>query len=155
MPLIKMINNSYSNKGALHNVLSYIIRNASIYGGLAVDPDYAEFQMQLVKELFYKTEGRQVRHFIVAFDEYEDVDLGGIYQLAQKIALYYANRYQIIFGIHMNTENIHIHFALNTVSYIDGRMYREGFGDGLKLKAHILALLPNMTIDIDEDSLDI
>lgn len=56
MPLIEMINNSYSNKSARHNVLSYIIRNAFIYGGLAVDPDYAEFQMQLVKELFYKSD---------------------------------------------------------------------------------------------------
>ncbi len=44
--------------------------------------------MLLVKELFYKTEGRQVRHFIVAFAEYEDVDLEHIYDLAQKIALY-------------------------------------------------------------------
>lgn len=153
MPLIKMINDSYSNQNALHNVIDYIRRRSLIYDGLAVAPNDAEFQMQFVKEAFYKTEGRQIRHFIVAFSNSEDYDIDEIYTLAQKIALYYANKYQIILGIHMNTENAHIHFAFNTVSYIDGKMYREGYGDYIKLKAYISTLLHGASVSImTEDS---
>lgn len=154
MPLIKMINDPYRDGEALHNVLDYMLRSASICGGLAVDPHYAEFQMRLVKEVFYKVEGRQIRHFIVSFADNEDFSLEEAYALAQKIALYYADKYQIIFAIHTNTDHLHIHFALNTVSYRDGKMYREGYGDYIKLKAYIASLFPGMAVGLIEDATD-
>ncbi len=47
------------------------------------------------------------------------------YILGWQIAAYYAHRYQIVFGVHENTENLHIHFVFNTVSFVDGLKYNN------------------------------
>lgn len=72
MPVLIMIDKSYNDEEALHDVISYICRGGYGYiGGYGVDPRYAAEQMQLVKQLWGKEQGRQVRHFIVSFDRAE------------------------------------------------------------------------------------
>lgn len=46
-----------------------------------------------------------------------------LYYIALRISVYYGCSYQIVFGVHTDTEKIHIHFIMNTVSFIDGTMY--------------------------------
>lgn len=48
---------------------------------------------------------------------------------------YYSSRYQIVFGVHTDTRNIHIHFIMNTVSYVDGMMYSGNAVDMNNFKA--------------------
>lgn len=57
--------------------------------------------------------------------------------LAGEIARYYSDKYQIFYAVHEDTDNVHIHFGMNTVSYVDGSMYAEGYGDYYRLVAHI------------------
>lgn len=143
MPLLKLLNEPYHHPGDLERVIDYILRSASLSGGVGVDVDDAVFQMQLVKKFWHKTAGRQVRHFILSFSNTssESLPLEDIYDLSLQIAQHYCARYQIVFGIHTNSDHVHVHFALNTVSYIDGKMYREGYGDCYTLKA----LIENLT----------
>ena len=63
----------------------------------------------LVKQHFQKMDGREMRHFIVSFDE--DITPYDAYIMGRQIAAYYAHRYQIVFGVHDDTENLHIHFV--------------------------------------------
>lgn len=54
-----------------------------------------------------------------------------------EIAAYYGKRYQVFFGIHGNTDHRHIHFVMNTVSYIDGKKYAEGYDDFFKFREYV------------------
>ena len=47
-----------------------------------------------------------------------------------------------LYGVHHDTLHIHIHFAVNTVSYIDGRMYSGSWGDYAELRDFIQDLMP-------------
>ena len=94
-------------------------------------------QMETVKEVWHKTEGRQARHFVVSFAWGERISEAEAWRLAYWIALYYADRYQIVYAVHEDTENVHIHFVFNPVSFVDGRIYAEGKDDFSRLQAHI------------------
>ena len=43
-------------------------------------------------------------------------------------------KYQVVVTTHLNTDNIHNHFVINSVSFVDGRKFRNGIGDRLELR---------------------
>lgn len=43
-------------------------------------------------------------------------------------------KYQVVVTTHLNTENIHNHFVVNSVSFKTGRKFRNGIGDRLELR---------------------
>lgn len=148
MPVLIMINKSYNDEEALHNVIGYICRGGYGYiGGYGVDPRYAAEQMQLVKQLWGKEQGRQVRHFIVSFDRAEFVSYEKIMQIGFDICRYY-HKYQSVYGLHGDTDHLHLHFAVNTVSYKDGKMYAEGISDWHRLRGYIQGLMPQWYVDL-------
>lgn len=147
MPYLKLMNESYSSQDAVEYVIQYIIRN-SLYVGSATcstDPTECICQMKYIKAIWGKDQGRQIRHFILAFScQNEYVQMTELIQLGEQIAGYYDHSYQTIWAIHKSPKgNYHIHVAFNTVSYQDGRMYREGREDLGRLAQYIRGLLPD------------
>lgn len=58
--------------------------------------------------------------------------------MSHSIASYFADRYQIVYGIHNKpcynkyercTSLYHAHFIMNSVSYIDGKMFSENHSE--------------------------
>lgn len=145
MPIFKEVNESYFGPQTLRNVLNYVLRGGDV-GGLAVDPAHAHEQMLLVKQIWNKLGGRQIRHFIVSFAPHEFLLPDDARTYAYQIARYYSAHYQIVFGVHHDTKNLHLHFAFNTVSYQDGKMYSGGRGDYYSLINHIQSCMPQWTI---------
>lgn len=43
-------------------------------------------------------------------------------------------KYQVVVTTHLNTDNIHNHFVINSVSFMDGKKFRNGIGDRLELR---------------------
>ena len=43
-------------------------------------------------------------------------------------------KYQVLVTTHLNTDNIHNHFVINSVSFVDGKKFRNGIGDRLELR---------------------
>lgn len=118
----------YHDDRALHDVISYCAQADKTEGlvgamGVSPNPDWAIMQMQIVQSCFGKRDGVPLRHFVISFGEWDQIQPLSAFALGQKIAEYYGWQYQIIFGVHTDTENLHIHFVMNTVSYIDGKKY--------------------------------
>ena len=146
MPLLKIVDESYSNEYAMVNVINYICQSGLV-GGLGVNPECAALQMSLVKHIWYKTEGRQIRHVILSFAQDEAVGLDTLMEYGYMISSYYYKKaYQVVFGIHTTTRHPHIHFAVNTVNFRTGYMYSEGWCDAECLRAHIQSLMPQWTV---------
>ena len=146
MPILKIVEESYSNKDAMVNVINYICRGPFI-GGLGVNPNCAALQMSLVKYVWYKTGGRQVRHFIVSFAGNESTDPDELMAYGYAIANYYYEKgFQVVFGVHTNTGHLHIHFAMNTVNFRNGYMYGDGWSDAGLLPKYIQDLMPRWAV---------
>ena len=46
----------------------------------------------------------------------------------------WGSKYQVVVTTHLNTDNIHNHFVVNSVSFKTGRKFRNGIGDRLELR---------------------
>lgn len=152
MPNIKIVPGEYLNENVVECLtVKYIYPKAVAIGGLAVDPQNVVEQMQMVKEAWHQTEGKQVYHFILNFTPLESeriTSLGAVVQLAYKICEYFADEYQIVFGVH-DSGHLHIHFAMNTVNYRTGKKYTHGNVDDYVLADLIKTLyLPDVLGDV-------
>lgn len=151
MPILKIKNHSYYGEETLENVVNYALRSGR-YGGLAVDPEHAVFQMQKVKVLWHKTEGRQVRHFILSFAENEILSHADAMEYGYRICQYFGERFQIVFALHTDNDLPHLHFVLNTVSYVDGAMFSAGPPDYWGLRNYIQQLMPQWPVEFVPDN---
>lgn len=145
MSCLKIDPEPYMNHDALEILIhGYVFRKAKLIGGLSVDPVYAAEQMHLVKDLWFQNNGRQLRHFILNFSDKESSHISGpesLYVGAYQVCGYFADEYQIVFGVHYKDERWHIHFVMNNVSFVTGKRYRDTkFGD-LDLRCHIYSCL--------------
>lgn len=148
MPVLIMMNKPYDDDDALETVVQYVLRPGYGYcGAYGVDLNDAVFQMQRVKELWGKDHGRRVRHFILSFQRSEQVGYEQAMGLGFEICQYYAD-YQSVYGIHYDTEHTHLHFAVNTVSYRNGKMYAEGVADWYRLRGYVQGLMPQWYTDL-------
>ena len=127
MAVLKIVTNPYDSPEAAAALINYIYRKSYCIGGLGVDPSYAVEHMEMVRQIFNQTGGRQMYHFIVAFDHRESMQIRSAESLlytAYEICEHFADEYQIVFGIHRSDYRWHIHFAMNPVSFMSGRKYR-------------------------------
>lgn len=122
-----LINQSYPTKKDLRNLIYYVLGEhctTNIYGAtgmLLSNPETMYQSMIQVKKQFNKTEGRQALHLIISFDKDDSewltphlaLEIG--YQLALTM-----EGVQTVFGVHDNTDKLHIHMVLNSVNYITG-----------------------------------
>lgn len=138
MPVLKIVN-GYDNIDAPEKLIDYILRKSRFFGGCAVDVNHAAEQMHFVKAVWNAADGRQMYHFIVSFSDKElySIDIDDAIELAESICNYLGEERQIIYGIHLDTDNLHIHFAMNTVSYRDGRRYASNRGNDIQLARFI------------------
>ncbi len=133
---------------------------ALVYG-FGVNPDSAFEEMDTVKKLWNKTDGRQYKQYMFSFDRNITLPENIIMEIGYKIGVYYANEYQILMGIHLNTKNIHIHYVLNTVNMFTGAKFSITKRDIYNYKLYINEILQSYDLslielydDHDSDSID-
>ena len=155
MAILKVIHKSYfsgqfsdkkyHDSDALCDVISYCLLPAKtpskLVGGFGVDVMCAVEQMELLALAYRKDSGVRLRHFVLSFQAKERIDKQRAFFLAQNIAMFYGGMYQIIFAVHEDTARPHIHFVMNTVSYIDGRKYAGDKSDYFSFQQHVRNLL--------------
>lgn len=147
MSIIKVINNNYkyTNIDAKEKAIRYILKphktKHGYVGGVAVSALCPAESMMLVSDHFNKTDGVQLRHYVISFDQSEVNNPNIANDIAIKISAYIGQLYQIVFAVHEDEENLHIHFVVNTVSYIDGRRYggtHQEFNEMMKYISNVL-----------------
>lgn len=126
MPNLLIVRNSYPDLGSVQRLLNYVLRTP-FYGGYAIDPENAFAQMRLVKEAYHKTEGVQLKHFLLTFshEEMMHLDFKDLLELGFQVGKV-LERYQIVYCIHLDSDHVHMHFVMNTVSFEDGKKYSDG-----------------------------
>lgn len=89
--------------------------------GINCNPSTARDQFISVKKAYGKEDGIQAYHGYLSFKE-QDISP----DLAQKIGMEFANevwgkRFQVVVTTHLNTNHLHCHYVINSISFIDGK----------------------------------
>lgn len=148
MPNVIIVRNIYPDLASLGRVLNYV-KCSDYVGGYAVNPNNAFTEMCLLKEAYHKTEGVQLKHFLITFsiDEFAELDFEDLYNLAIDVGHIF-KEYQIVFGIHVGKNQVHVHFCMNTVSFLDGKKYSEGLAGFNRVKGHLIQIYPQLYTEV-------
>lgn len=91
--------------------------------GINCMPDTALQEMRNTKKQFFKTTGIQCFHGVQSFVKGE-VTQEQAHEIGIKLAEeLWGNKFQVIVSTHLNTDNLHNHFVLNSVSFLDGKRF--------------------------------
>ena len=115
-------------KSRLDRLIDYAINgekteNKLYVSGINCMPVTAFYEMQNVKKQFFKTKGIECFHgyqsFVTGEVTPEQAHKIGV-ELAKQL---WGDKFQVIVSTHLNTDNIHNHFVLNSVSFVDGKRF--------------------------------
>ncbi len=146
-----MIRNTDDGLQYMYNALNYVLYRHTDYDkrySINTDVDDAYNQFYAVKNYFYKTSGNPVFHFIVVYSAKST--WGGNIERAEymsrSIASYFSDKFQVVWCIHKKSclkkyggyaSVYHAHFVMNSVSYIDGRMFGGSHSEIYAFLEHI------------------
>ncbi len=86
-------------------------------------PDTAYQEMTNTKKQFFKTGGIECFHGYQSFATGE-VTPKQAHEIGLKLAEeLWGDRFQVVVSTHINTDNIHSHFIVNSVSFVDGKRF--------------------------------
>ena len=117
-------------KSRFDNVIDYITNkdktdNKNYVTGINCMADIAFKEMSISKQQFNKTGGILGFHAYQSFkgcevtnDEAHEIGI----RLAEEL---WGNKFQVVVTTHTNTKNVHNHFVINSVSFIDGKKYYD------------------------------
>lgn len=148
MPNVIIVRNIYPDIGSLKRVSRYV-KECAYVGGYAVNPEYAFDEMRLIKEAHHKTEGVQLKHFLITFSNREilELDFDDLHVLAVNVGRLFGE-YQMVYGIHTDAKYVHLHFCMNTVSFIDGKKYSDGLAGFNKVKNLLVQTYPKFHTEV-------
>lgn len=141
-------NNNSGRK--LKRAINYITNSKKtrpeLIGGIGVDKDNSFERMETVKRFYNKTHGREYKSFVVSFkgERFEDV----VYEAAKYISRYFSD-YQVLYAVHINTENTHIHFIVNSVCVSDGHKLSQSKSDLQDFKDYVADAVSIFGLDDD------
>lgn len=99
--------------------------NGKYVSGINCLPQTAYQEMSIVKKQYNKTNGILGFHAYQSFSGYE-VSSDEAHEIGLKLAEeLWGDRFQVIVTTHLNTKNIHNHFVINSVSFLDGKKYYD------------------------------
>ena len=93
-------------------------------------------EMQLTKEQFHKTDGRQYYHFVQSFGEQDGLMPQELHAMGLELAKREFPDFEVLVATHVDTAHPHNHLVVNSVSFQDGRKLHQSAAD---LQAHRLA----------------
>ncbi len=159
-------NETLGIRGAqLGRELTYVTNDVKTLEGLYVgcrhisDIKNATNEMMQVKEFHKKLGGRVALHGIISLDESESdkKNAGKLMMLLNDLLDEVFPGYQGVYAVHTNTENLHIHFILNTVGlngkkiHMDNSFMSKVFDPALNRLAVKYGFTPNEVWNRDKD----
>ena len=127
--VINYAENIQKTKSELLDTLDYAMNKDKteqqyFVSGLNCEPEDAYVQMQDIKKMFGKEDKILGYHAYQSFKGNEVTP-----EVAHEIGLRLANElwgnFQVVVTTHLNTDNIHNHFVINSVSFLDGKKFYD------------------------------
>lgn len=127
--VIRQVNKPYDTEKALRNVFNYIVREKNCeektevgywraFGSSGKNIKKAARQFIQIQKIAGKASRKRIRHIFISLPGYvDDANVAKI--IAEEVAGFIFEKYQVVYAVHEKEGNLHIHFAVNPVSYVD------------------------------------
>lgn len=124
--------NDYKNPDAVDKVVKYILRKDGRQKSNGIPGNYDLFgsigtyhkdvigiinDFKKLKKIHSQTDGVQIKHLIISFSKTPDITPRKLKKLLNKILKYFSTEYQLVYAVHEDTEHLHIHIGINSVSF--------------------------------------
>lgn|GEM_PF-3100016 len=107
-----------------------------LIAGVNCDPEHAAEEMDAVKEQFGKKGGVLGYHGYISFPGQDGLNPIEVLTVAKKIAEeMWGEDFQVLLSVHTNTDTLHCHFFVNSVSFRDGHKAVNNEKNYYRLKA--------------------
>ena len=143
MATFTAIKNRGGGRGALGGVTRYVSQKEKtlwegqqLVTGWNCTAQSALSEMQLTKERFRKTDGRQYYHFVQSFSETDGLTPQEAHAIGLELAQREFPNFEVLVATHIDTNHLHSHLIVNSVSFRDGRKLHQSAAD---LQAHRMA----------------
>ena len=143
MATFTAIKNRGGGRGALGGVLRYVQQEEKttwedrrLVSGWNCTARSVYDEMRLTKERFNKTDGRQYYHFVQSFDKQDDLSPQEVHAIGLELAQREFPNFEVLVATHMDTEHLHNHLVVNSVSFQSGKKLHQSAAD---LQAHRIA----------------
>nr|WP_325194016.1 relaxase/mobilization nuclease domain-containing protein [uncultured Oscillibacter sp.] len=140
MATFTAIKNRGGGRGALAGVLWYtqqeektLWEGQRLVSGWNCIAQSALSEMQLTKERFRKTDGRQYYHFVQSFSEQDNLTPQEVHAIGLELAKREFPDFEVLVATHIDTDHLHNHLVVNSVSFQDGHKLHQSAAD---LQAH-------------------
>ena len=137
------IKNRGGGRGALGGVLRYVQQEEKttwedrrLGSGWNCTAQNVCSELQLTKERFHKTAGSQYYHFVQSFDKQDDLSPLEVHAIGLELAQRQFPNFEVLVATHMDTEHLHNHLVVNSVSFQSGKKLHQSAAD---LQAHRIA----------------
>jgi len=126
----EVVSNDNNVYKSLHNVIEYAKADfkteEQVYvTGINCSEESAFKEMVITKKHFGKEKGILAYHGFQSFAKGE-VTPEQAHEIGVKLAEeLWGDKYEVIVSTHLNTNHLHNHFVLNSVSFIDGKKFRK------------------------------
>lgn len=86
-------------------------------------------EMMATKRLYKKTDGRMFYQFVQSFDPAEKVTPEEVHAIGLELAQKLFPEYEVVVATHVDTEHLHNHLIVNSVSCANGRKLHQNAAD--------------------------
>ncbi|MBR3044897.1 MAG: relaxase/mobilization nuclease domain-containing protein [Oscillospiraceae bacterium] len=135
MVYVKLIRNTYGNLAYLKQLHQYVfkgeLRGIGGYGVNPFDTNLANSQMVFIKVCYGKVSSNPLIHIMISLDQCAQAAEKAC-EYADKFARYFKNKYQVIWAVHEKKRGVsrfHVHLIINSVSYVNGKMFHGDIGE--------------------------
>lgn len=143
----------------LEETIGYVLEstkteNGRLLYGLNCDPYKAEEEFLQVKEKYEKLDGVQAYHGYISFPKDDRLSPNDALSIGKKVAEeMWGDDYQAVLAVHTNTDILHIHFLVNSVSRLTGRKARDNAKSYYRLRAITDRICKEYGLTVIENSL--
>ncbi|HWT74054.1 MAG TPA: relaxase/mobilization nuclease domain-containing protein [Mobilitalea sp.] len=114
--------------GRMFGALAYVLQDKKvrcdgvrIESGVNCTPYSSYLEMMATKQLFRKTSDVCFFHFVQSFSDKEKITPWQANEIARELAEKLFPNYECVVATHTDTDNIHSHIIVNSVSFKDGK----------------------------------
>ena len=145
MLIVEEIKGTFADLNSLYDVTNYAIKDKKNAGHTVLwagsfnvfNITRAGDEFLHVKRYYNSFGSKLVRHFVVSFDTKDYITAPEAYIIANQICAFWADRFQVVFGVHQDTKHLHIHFVVNTTSFVDGKILSQSYGELAALRKYV------------------
>ena len=136
MATFTAVKNKIQTASTMANVMKYVTQEKKtildgrwLVTGNNCVAQSSYLEMMTTKQRFRKTDGRQFYHFVQSFSEDDELTPEEVNAIGIEFAQKQFPEFEVLVATHIDTDHLHNHLVVNSVSCVNGRKLHQNAAD--------------------------